>query len=73
MARYPLGLYPGWLRLVLTWIIPVGAITTIPAGMLTGAVTLPSLALMTMFLTLLLLAASALFRFGIRHYKSASS
>ena len=24
MARYPLGLYPGWLRLVLTWIIPVG-------------------------------------------------
>jgi ABC-type uncharacterized transport system permease subunit len=58
---------------VLTWIIPVGAITTIPAGMLTGAVTLPSLALMTMFLTLLLLAASALFRFGIRHYKSASS
>ena len=36
MARYPLGLYPGWLRLVLTWVIPVGIITTVPAGALTG-------------------------------------
>jgi len=67
MARYPLGLYPGWLGLALTWIIPVGAITTIPAG------TLPSLALMTVFSIVLLLAASALFRFGVRHYQSASS
>jgi len=22
---YPVGLYPGWLRLALTWIVPVGA------------------------------------------------
>jgi ABC-2 type transport system permease protein len=73
MARYPLGLYPGWLRLVLTWIIPVGAITTIPAGMLTGAVGLEALLLMVGFSLLLLLGASALFNFGVRHYKSASS
>ena len=39
MARYPVGLYPGWLRLVLTWIVPVGVMTTIPAQALTG--TLP--------------------------------
>ena len=42
MARYPLGMYPGWLRLVLTWIVPVGVITTIPAQAITG--TLKSLA-----------------------------
>jgi hypothetical protein len=24
MARYPVGLYPGWLRLALTWVVPVG-------------------------------------------------
>jgi ABC-2 type transport system permease protein len=24
MARYPTNLYPGWLRMVLTWIVPVG-------------------------------------------------
>ena len=26
MARYPVGLYPGWLRLVLTWIVPVSRV-----------------------------------------------
>ena len=37
MARYPVGMYPGWLRLVLTWIVPVGVITTVPAQALTGS------------------------------------
>ena len=36
LARYPVGLYSGWLRLVLTWIIPVGLMTTIPAQALVG-------------------------------------
>ena len=36
MARYPVGLYPGWLRLVLTWIVPVGLMTTVPAQALSG-------------------------------------
>ena len=36
MARYPVGMYPGWLKLVLTWVIPVGVITTLPAEALSG-------------------------------------
>lgn len=28
MARYPLTLYPGWLRLFLTWVLMVGLMTT---------------------------------------------
>ena len=44
MARYPVGMYPGWLRLVLTWIVPVGVITTVPAQALTGALSPPALA-----------------------------
>jgi ABC-2 type transport system permease protein len=73
MARYPLGLYPGWLRLILTWIVPVGVITTVPAQALTGA--LEPLALVGMLaLALGLLAVSSLlFRIGLRKYKSASS
>lgn len=73
LARYPVGLYPGWLRLALTWIVPVGLMTTVPAQALTGSLApwvLPgsiSLAL------LLLLAASILFRAGLRRYASASS
>ena len=73
MARYPLGLYPGWLRLLLTWVIPVGIITTVPAGALTGVTSTIMLAGMTAFAVVLLIGSSVLFRFGLRHYKSASS
>jgi ABC-2 type transport system permease protein len=73
MARYPLGLYPGWLRLALTWIIPVGVMTTIPAQALTGQLSagmlVGSLALAVAFFV----GASALFRIGLRRYGSASS
>ena len=73
MARYPLGLYPGWLRLLLTWVIPVGIITTVPAGTLTGVTTPAMLAGMIALAVALIIASSALFRFGVSHYKSASS
>jgi ABC-2 type transport system permease protein len=73
MARYPLGLYPGWLRLLLTWVIPVGIITTVPAGAITGETSNAMLAGMIGLAALLIIAASALFRYGLRHYKSASS
>ena len=73
MARYPVGLYPGWLRLILTWIIPVGVMTTIPAqallGQLSAEMLIGSVALAVAFFV----GASALFRIGLRRYGSASS
>ena len=73
LARYPVGIYPAWLRVLLTWAIPVGLITTIPAEALTGragwAVVAPGLALALTALAV----ASMLFRLGIRKYSSASS
>ena len=73
MARYPVGLYPGWLRLVLTWIVPVGLMTTVPAQTLTG--TLSGLTLVAALLTALALlaASSLLFHLGLHRYASASS
>jgi ABC-2 type transport system permease protein len=73
MARYPVGMYPGWLRLVLTWIVPVGIITTVPAQALTGALTLPMLAAAVGVAVVLAVGASALFRVGLKRYASASS
>ncbi len=73
MARYPLGLYPGWLRLVLTWIVPVGIITTVPAQALTGTVSFGMLASSAGLAAALLIGASALFHLGLRRYASASS
>jgi ABC-2 type transport system permease protein len=73
MARYPLGLYPGWARLVLTWIIPVGLITTVPAQALTGSLAPPLLAGMLLLAGALVIGASLLFRWGLARYHSASS
>ncbi|MBI5031345.1 MAG: ABC-2 family transporter protein [Chloroflexi bacterium] len=73
MARYPVELYPGWLRLVLMWIVPVGVMTTIPAQALTGG--LPSSVLIASIglAVILLIGASTLFRYGVSRYVSASS
>ena len=73
MARYPVGLYPGWLRLVLTWIVPVGVITTVPAEALSGALTPGSLAAAAALAVVLVAGASIFFRLGLRRYASASS
>jgi ABC-2 type transport system permease protein len=73
MARYPLGLYPGWLRLVLTWVVPVGVITTVPAQALSGALSPETLAGAVALAVAFSAGASALFRFGLRRYVSASS
>ena len=73
MARYPVGLYPGWLRLVLTWVVPVGVMTTIPAQALTGALSAEVLMGSLALAVALLIGSSALFRLGLRRYASASS
>jgi len=73
MGRYPVGIYPGWLRLLLTWVVPVGFITSVPAQALTGQV--PALTLVggaALALGLLALA-SAFLRLSLRRYSSASS
>ena len=73
LARYPIGIYPPFIRILLTWIIPIGLITTIPAQAISGQIG-SGMAFTSLGLALLLLiAASWLFRSGIRRYHSASS
>ncbi len=73
LARYPLGLYPGWVRLALTWVIPVGIITTIPAQALTGGLSIQMLFVSLVMAVFLILCASVFFRYALRRYASASS
>jgi len=73
MARYPLGLYPGWTQLILTWIIPIGIMTTVPAQALTGSLSALTLIGFFVFALALVIGASLLFKFGLRRYASASS
>jgi ABC-2 type transport system permease protein len=73
MARYPVNLYPGWIRLILTWIVPVGVMTTVPVRALTGGLT-PGLFIGSFVLAMALFCgATLLFRTGVSRYASASS
>lgn len=73
LARYPVSIYPGVLRVMLTWVIPVGLMTTLPAQALTGRAGPGLLLGSALFAAVLLAGASWLFRRGMRFYSSASS
>lgn len=73
MARYPISLYPGWVGLVLTWIIPVGVMTTIPVQALTGSLPLETAVGAALLAVIGFAGGTALFRAGVRRYASASS
>ncbi len=73
LARYPVGIYPNWMRALLTWAVPVGLITTLPAEALTGRAALGPVRASLLFAAAALVGASALFRAGVRRYASASS
>lgn len=73
MARYPMGMYPGWLRMILTWVVPVGMITTVPAEALTGSLNVWMVVASLSFALIMLVIGSLLFRKGLHRYASASS
>ncbi len=72
-GRWPVTIYPGWLRMTLTFLVPIAFAITVPAQALTGRLVWPIL-LGAIALALTLVAVSRLFwRFGIRHYTGASA
>jgi ABC-2 type transport system permease protein len=73
MARYPLGIYPGVLRVVLMWVIPIGVMTTVPALALAGEAPGSLLGGTVLFAVSAFAGASFLFRRALRQYASASS
>ncbi|HVC34070.1 MAG TPA: ABC-2 family transporter protein [Chloroflexota bacterium] len=72
-GRWPVGIYPTWLRLSLTFIVPVAFAITVPAEALVGRLDLTTL-LGAVGLALALLAVSRWFwTIGIRRYSGASA
>jgi len=72
-GRWPVGIYPRWLQLGLTFIIPVAFAVTIPAEALTSRLT-PLILVGTFGLTVLFsIAARLLWRLGLKNYSGASA
>ena len=72
-GRWPVGIYPDWLRTGLTFLVPVAFAVTVPAEALTNRLTGTSLLFalgMTLFFVIL---ARGLWLFGLSNYSGASS
>ena len=72
-GRWPVSIYPGWLRFALTFLVPVAFAITVPAQALAGRLTWPVLLAAAGFAVVLFTAARLFWRIGIRHYSGASS
>lgn len=72
-ARYPAAAFPGFLRVFLTFVIPVAFVTTVPAQAILGEVS-PGVAVASPLLAGALFVLARLFwRRALRGYTSASS
>lgn len=72
-GRWPVNIYPLWLRAALTFLVPVAFAVTVPASAFVGRLELPTL-LGAVALALALMTAARLFwRIGIKHYSGASA
>lgn len=72
-GRWPVTIYPGWLQISLTYIIPIAFAVTVPAEVITNKLT-PDTVILTVILTVAFFILSRqFFKYGLRNYSSASS
>ena len=72
-GRFPIDIYPGWLRITLATIVPIGIAVTVPAQAIAGRLDPPLLAVMVSGTGAGLLFASWFWRLGLRSYTGASA
>ena len=72
-GRWPVPIFPGWLRAVLTFVVPIAFAVTFPAQALTGGLT-PTAVLLSLTVAAVFLVGSRIFWFvALRHYTGASA
>jgi ABC-2 type transport system permease protein len=72
-GRYPVEIYPGWLRIALTYAIPVFFMITVPAEALTGRLDAGFIPIALIVAVVSVTLSSAFWRFGLRYYTGASA
>jgi ABC-2 type transport system permease protein len=72
-GRWPVGIYPRWLRIGLTAIVPVAFAVTVPAEALAGRLTGPNLALACAVSVVLTIVSRWFWLRGLKRYSGASA
>jgi ABC-2 type transport system permease protein len=72
-GRWPIGIYPGWLRVSMTYLVPIGFAVTVPAQALTDRLAWPTAVIALVFTSAVVALTRWFWRFGLRRYSGASA
>ena len=72
-GRFPVSIYPGWLRFGVTFLVPIAFAITVPAEAVTSRLEWSTVALAIGFGIVLFGVTRWFWRFGLRHYTGASA
>jgi ABC-2 type transport system permease protein len=72
-GRWPVSLYPAWLRYGLTFVIPVAFATTVPVEALTNRLNGVTLLVAFGLAVILALVSRAFWKIGLKHYSGTSA
>jgi ABC-2 type transport system permease protein len=72
-GRYPSTVYPVWLRVIVTFVVPIAVATTVPLQALRGDLAPWQVALFLGISAACFLIASRIWKAGVRKYSGASS
>jgi ABC-2 type transport system permease protein len=72
-GRWPIGVYPAWMRYGVTFLVPVGLAVTVPAQAVTSRLHVGLFGAAVVFALALLAFSRWFWRFGLRRYSGASA
>ncbi|HEU5287511.1 MAG TPA: ABC-2 family transporter protein [Candidatus Limnocylindria bacterium] len=72
-GRFPVDVYPAWLRVTLSTVVPIGIAVTAPSQAIASKIGAPEVALLAAGTVVAFVVASAFWRLGLRNYTGASA
>jgi len=72
-GRYPVTVYPVWMRIIVTYIIPIAVATTIPLQALRGELSIQKIVVFFLVAVISFIVASLVWKSGLKRYSGASS
>ena len=72
-GRWPIGVYPGWLRYSMTYLVPIGFAVTVPAQAMTHRLHWETVLVAVGFAAAVFLVTRRFWQFGLRRYSGASA
>jgi viologen exporter family transport system permease protein len=72
-GRWPVSIYPGWLRISVTFLVPIAFAITVPAQAVTSRLAWSTVALALVFAVVLFASTRWFWHFGLRRYSGASA